>query len=263
MQPPGKIDLTKRLLGLFALIVGLCAPVAQAETEQDRLSNESFEREITKTVSASYLLYLPEGYEDDKAKEWPMMIFLHGSGERGNDLAKVARHGPLKHVRDGKEFPMIIVAPQCPHGHSWEVETLNAFYDDMIEKYRVDPNRVYLTGLSLGGHGTWTWAANNPERFAAIAPVCGWGPDVDYQVLSDMPIWAFHGSEDQAVKLERGQKAITAVSESGGNPEFTVYEGVGHNSWDPAYNNDALYDWMLSHSLKERMQENVEEATEE
>jgi len=233
------------------ILLGL-AISATAETEISRQSRQEFEREIRKTVSADYLLYLPKGYDEEPNKKWPMMIFLHGSGERGDNLKKVTRHGPPKLVEKGKEFPMIIVSPQCPHGQWWNVEMLNAFYDDMMEKYRVDADRVYLTGISMGGNGTWTWAVHNPEKFAAIAPVCGWGPDTNYKKLKDMPIWAHHGDEDQAVALEKGRKAIDSVTEVGGEPEFTVYEGVGHNSWDPAYNNDALYAWMLSHSRKER-----------
>ncbi|WP_309397087.1 dienelactone hydrolase family protein [Cerasicoccus maritimus] len=239
--------------GLFALTLLVLGTPLRAGTEINRQRSAHFEREIVKTVEADYLLYLPEGYEEEPAKKWPLMIFLHGSGERGNNLKKVACHGPPKLVEKGKEFPMIIVSPQCPHGGWWSVEMLNAFYDDIMETYRVDPDRVYLTGISMGGNGTWNWAVNNPEKFAAIAPVCGWGPDVNYAALKDMPIWAFHGDEDQAVELSKGQKAIDAVAEAGGEPEFTVYEGVGHNSWDPTYSNDALYDWMLSHSREERV----------
>lgn len=236
-------------LALAALAIAL--PLS-AKTEISRQSSQHFEREITKTVSAEYLLYLPQGYEEDQDKKWPLMIFLHGSGERGDDLKKVAKHGPPKLVEQGKEFDFIIVSPQCPHGGWWNVEMLNAFYDDIIEQYRVDTNRVYLTGLSMGGNGTWNWAVHNPEKFAAIAPVCGWGPDTNYAKLKDMPIWAFHGDQDQAVELGKGQKVIDRVTEAGGEPEFTVYEGVGHNSWDPTYNNDALYAWMLSHSKEEK-----------
>ncbi|WP_309384964.1 dienelactone hydrolase family protein [Cerasicoccus frondis] len=237
-------------LSVLALFSG---SLSFAETETARQSSEHFEREIVKTVSANYLLYLPEGYDEDATKKWPLMIFLHGSGERGDDLKKVAKHGPPKLVEQGKEFPMIIVSPQCPHGGWWSVEMLNAFYDDIMEKYRVDDDRVYLTGLSMGGNGAWNWAVNSPEKFAALAPVCGWGPDVNYKALANMPIWAFHGDQDQAVALEKGRRVIDAVSEAGGMPEFTVYEGVGHNSWDPTYENEALYDWMLSHSRQERL----------
>lgn len=246
---------TMKLRTLIAWVLGIALlamlPLS-AETQTARQSAQNFERDIVKTVSANYLLYLPKGYDDDPAKKWPLMIFLHGSGERGDNLNKVKRFGPPALVEKGKEFPFIIVSPQCPHQGWWDVDMLNVFYDDMLEKYRVDPNRVYLTGISMGGFGTWEWAARNPEKFAAIAPVCGWGPEINYDKLKDMPIWAFHGDQDQAVDLEKAQLVIDAVSEAGGAPEFTVFEGVGHDSWDPAYNNQALYDWMLSHSKEER-----------
>ncbi|GHB93763.1 dienelactone hydrolase family protein [Cerasicoccus arenae] len=255
MHARPQFDHILRAFGVFAAFLALIAiapTAAQAETELAQQSSEAFEREIKKTVRAQYLLYLPEGYNADQDKRWPLMIFLHGSGERGDNLKKVAKHGPPKLVEQGKEFPFIIVSPQCPHGGWWSTELLNAFYDDIMEKYRIDPSRVYLTGLSMGGNGTWAWAANNPEKFAAIAPVCGWGPEVNYEKLASMPIWAFHGDQDQAVALEKGQKVIDAVTSVGGTPEFTIYEGVGHNSWDPAYSNDALYDWLLSHSKDEQ-----------
>ena len=142
------------LIGVAALAWAGCAthqPVAAASMQ----TPQTFEKTVTKKVRANYLLYLPRDYSATSKKSWPLMLFLHGAGERGTNLTKVAAHGPPKLVAQGKkDFPFIIVSPQCPIGQSWKNDTLLALLDDVITKYRVDTNRLYLTGLSMGGYGT-------------------------------------------------------------------------------------------------------------
>jgi poly(3-hydroxybutyrate) depolymerase len=146
-------------------------PVSGGQSEQ------MLEKQITTNISLRYLLYLPESYSRQKGQKWPLLLFLHGAGERGNDLNLVKKHGPPKLMEQGKEFPFIVVAPQCPSESWWteELDALAALLDEVQSRYAVDPDRVYLTGLSMGGFGTWTLACRYPERFAAIAPICGGG----------------------------------------------------------------------------------------
>lgn len=200
------------------------------------------------TLKLDYLLYLPDDY--GSKEKWPLIIFLHGAGERGSDLNKVKLHGPPKLVEQGSEFDFIIVSPQCPGNAWWPYLSVqvNALIDDILEHYRVDKNRVYLTGLSMGGYGTWAIAGTNPERFAAIAPICGGGDRFLAHNLKNVPVWAFHGAQDPVVPLQRSQEMVDAVNRAGGNAKLTVYPEAGHDAWTQTYSNDELYEWFLSHS---------------
>ena len=206
-------------------------------------------------MEIEYLLSLPEGYSED-GKAWPLMLFLHGAGERGDDVEKVKVHGPPKLIAQGKSLPFIVVSPQCPSRASWsnpdQVAVLTALLDEITEKYRVDESRVYLTGLSMGGYGTWTLASTYPERFAAIAPICGGGQTRMARRLRNMPIWVFHGAKDNVVPLARSEEMVEAIREAGGSVEFTVYPEATHDSWTVTYDNPKLYDWLLSHTYSDR-----------
>lgn len=202
------------------------------------------------SVEIDYLLYLPEGY-GETSKLWPLMLFLHGAGERGSDLDKVKVHGPPKLVAQGKSLPFIIASPQCPSGRSWsdpaQVQVLVALLDDLVEKHQVDESRVYLTGLSMGGYGTWSLASSRPERFAAIVPICGGGQPRMARQLRDVPIWVFHGAKDNVVPLAQSEQMVEAVKAAGGDVQFTVYPEAQHDSWTATYDNPKLYEWLLSH----------------
>jgi len=200
------------------------------------------------TLNMDYLLYLPEEYGKEK-KLWPVMLFLHGTGERGSNLNKVKTHGPPKLIAEGKKFPFIVVSPQCPLGNYWPnmTETVMALIDEIIEKYDVDESRIYMTGLSMGGYGTWTIACTFPDRFAAIAPICGAGQPILAYKLKLTPVWAFHGDEDPTVDPEESRKMVDRVNEADGNAKLTMYKTVAHDSWTKTYENDELYDWFLQH----------------
>ena len=199
-------------------------------------------------VELKYLLYLPQDYDKDAGKAWPLVLFLHGSGERGTDLEAVKKHGPPKLVAEGKQFPFILVSPQCPPEQWWDPFVLKGLLDDVQAKYHVDPDRVYVTGLSMGGFGTWDLARHYPDKFAAIAPICGGGDPQFVQALAHMPAWVFHGEDDPAVPIRRSEEMVDALKKAG-DPEvkFTRYPGVGHDSWVKAYNDPELYEWLLSH----------------
>ncbi len=216
----------------------------------------SFRRPVTRTVGASYLLFLPRGYEQAPQKRWPLILFLHGAGERGTNAWLVATHGPPKLVGSKPEFPFIVASPQCPPGQTWSNETVLALLDELLEQHRVDPARVYLTGLSMGGYGTWSLGLTAPERFAAIVPICGGGDPIKVlladpkqaEALKSLPVWAFHGAKDPVVRVDESERMINALKRFGCREvQLTVYPEAGHDSWSEAYNNPQLYDWLLSH----------------
>jgi len=200
-------------------------------------------------VEANYLLYLPKEYGKDKAGKWPLMLFLHGKGERGEDLEKVKRHGPPKLLARGKEMPFIVVSPQCP-GDSWwpaELDMLKALLDEITETCAVDEDRIYLTRLSMGGFGTWALACDQPRRFAAIAPICGRGDPKKVSRIKHLPVWVFHGAKDRTVPLKGSREMVEALEAAGAEPKFTVYPDAGHDSWTRTYENKELYKWFLTH----------------
>ena len=208
-----------------------------------------FEKEIEQTLELDFLISLPDDYESDEKKSWPLMVFLHGAGERGTDLSKVAIHGPPMKAAAGETFPFLLASPQCPEGEWWTEQPVMELIDYLEKKYRVDPDRIYLTGLSMGGYGTWHFATLAPEKFAAIAPICGGGIPFKMRYIEDLPVWAFHGDQDTAVPVEETTRLIEELKRRGNeSAKMTIYPGVGHNSWVQAYNTSELYDWLLSHS---------------
>jgi predicted peptidase len=205
------------------------------------------EKEIAVTVRMDYLLYLPAGY-NDTSDRFPLVLFLHGAGERGDDLELVKKHGPPKLIAEGKDFPFICVSPQCPKESWWttEARALLAMLDDLSEDYRIDEDRVYLTGLSMGGFGTWALAKEQPDRFAALAPICGGGDPEWAADIMHIPVWVFHGAKDGTVPLEKSREMVDALRAAGADPRFTVYPEAGHDSWTATYVDPAFYDWLLA-----------------
>jgi predicted peptidase len=213
-----------------------------------------------------YRLLRPAKVED--GKRYPLVIFLHGAGERGTDNEKQLVHGVPQFVARREQYPCFLIAPQCPGPQKWvEVDWSAATHTqpekpgdagrmvlELIEKslkeLPIDEKRVYLTGLSMGGYGTWDLAARKSEWFAAIAPVCGGADEATAPKIKDLPIWAFHGAKDTAVKPARSQNMIAALKKAGGNPKYTEYPTVGHNSWDNAYSDPAFYEWLFAQSKK-------------
>ena len=171
--------------------------------------------EGTVKVHLRYLLYLPNDY--DKKGNWPLMLFLHGAGERGDNLELVKKHGPPKLIEEGKAFPFVVVSPQCPEDRWWEPVSLSALLDEIVGKYKIDKDRIYVTGLSMGGFGTWSLATYAPRRFAAIVPICGGGEPITAQMLASVPAWVFHGGKDPVVPLARSQGMVDAMKRAGGN----------------------------------------------
>jgi predicted peptidase len=231
---------------IAVLLLAGCVSLTRSPVMQTGQTAQSFEKPITRVVTCNYLLFLPEGYNDSK-ENWPLIMFLHGAGERGDDLEKVKIHGPPKLVESDPDFPFIIVSPQCPKDEWWSVEVLDALLDEIVTQYRVDENRIYLTGLSMGGFGTWHYAAAHPERLAAIAPICGGGDPKTADAIKDIPAWVFHGAKDDVVPVSKSQEMVDVFKACDADVQFTIYPDAGHDSWTETYNNKALYDFFLSH----------------
>ncbi|MEX2044855.1 MAG: prolyl oligopeptidase family serine peptidase [Opitutus sp.] len=223
-----------------------------------------FERTTTVTLGYKYLMALPEDYGSDAGKRWPLLLFLHGSGERGDDIWLVAKHGPPKLLRESQAGPaarmlaehFIVVSPQCPKGVWWDTDTLLALLDEIIAKHRVDPARVYLTGLSMGGYGAWELGTAHPERFAAMVPICGGGNFLTAygssiakrEALRSLGIWAFHGAKDETVPLEESERMVAVMKRfEVADVRLTIHPEAKHDSWTETYANPDLYDWMLGH----------------
>ena len=205
-----------------------------------------FERDGEKQQeTVRYQLFLPSFY--DKSEPLPLMLFLHGAGERGENLDKVKQWGPPRFVPERPDFPFIVVSPQCPKGQWWDIVLLTALIDQIEQTYPIDADRIVVTGLSMGGYGSWRLAAATPERFAAIAPVCGGGDPETADSLVEIPVWNFHGSADNVVPEQRSLEMVAAIVAAGGERvKHTSYTGVGHDSWKQAYSGDQLWNWLLA-----------------
>lgn len=199
-------------------------------------------------LGVHYWEYTPNSMQE--SEKLPLLIFLHGMGERGNDLNKVKFHGPPSFLDDKKDFPFICISPQCPDTIYWNEELLLPFYDEIIAKYPIDKNRIYITGLSMGGFGTWKSIIAKPDLFAAAVPICGGGDPSKLESIKSLPIWVFHGAKDDVVPLIRSKEMVDGLKELGSNVKFTVYPEATHNSWTETYNNPELYDWLLQQKKK-------------
>ena len=199
-----------------------------------------------------YLTYLPQKYDSTRHKQWPLIIYLHGKSACGNDLSKVSRYGLPFFTERGMQLDAIAISPQCPSGNNWTSEDwLTPFLKEVFKKYRIDTTRIYLTGMSLGGFGTWDLAIKYPHRFAAIAPLCGGGKPQFACAIKDVPIWVFHGDQDEQVPIRRSEEMVDALRKCGGNPKFTVLKGFPHDI-HKTYSDENLYKWMLQYSLNRK-----------
>jgi len=233
---------------LLFIIIMLSVGFAQQRKMELEVTNEN-------EIDLKYLFFLPQDYYSDKNTRWPLILFLHGMGERGTDLELVKIHGIPKIVKTQKDFPFISISPQCPIEYVWrEKEMLQAVESlilKIIKNYRVDKTRVYVTGLSMGGRGTWAIATHRPDLFAAAVPICGGGDPRTAGLLRDLPFWVFHGALDEVHYPEESEKMIHALKEAGSKVRYTLYPEAYHDSWTETYDNPALYDWMLSNRKAE------------
>ena len=260
-----------RLLAVtFAVLAAMTPPVAgqtaDVVKEAGRLLQNPTAAFVEKSLTnadgtkSPYVVCVPAGYDpkSDKAKPLPVILFLHGSGEsKGGGKMPIEQGLCNGHFqKQAKKFPAIVVVPQCETRKTgWNANSPDglraiAMLDATIKEYQCDAGRQYLTGLSMGGYVAWSLAAAYPERWAAVVPICGGGTPSDAEKIKDLPIWAFHGDADGAVKVEKSRDMVAALKAAGGKPRYTELAFVGHNSWDAAYAVDELYSWMFAQKKK-------------
>ncbi|MBI3466431.1 MAG: dienelactone hydrolase family protein [Planctomycetes bacterium] len=244
--------LTARLRGLlsFIIVAQIVSWAAAAETERgfvDRVYRDT-------TGEHKYVVFVPHSYTSDR--QWPVILFLHSAAERGTDGKRQVEEGLGRAIRAHEQtFPFIAVFPQCEDRTGsarggWLPQTSDgaralAILVEVEKTYRTDKDRVYLTGISMGGFGTWAHAAADARRWAAIVPIAGGGDPAWASKIGRMPVWAFHGGEDRAVPVNEERQMIAALRGAGASPKYTEYPRVGHHSWDAAYSTDELYTWLL------------------
>jgi len=234
-------------LAALALVLGGCSSADPWHRAHGQVP-ATFARTKTVATSGQFLLALPEGFEPGSRQRWPLLIFLHGSGEAGSDLERVTVNGPPRLVKDGRRLPFIVVSPQArnqwPYG-AFDPVALDAMLDELLQRLPIDPDRVYLTGLSMGGIWSYGWGTLHPERFAAIVPISGgWNPE-DACRLKSVPVRAFHGAKDDVVPMADSQAMVEAIRACGGDATLTVYPDAGHDAWTRTYEDPALYEWLL------------------
>lgn len=216
-----------------------------------RTEAHTLRAEVIKPVQLRYRLWQPDGTREPPP--WPLILFLHGSGERGDDLALIEREGLPRRLAEGVSLPCMVAAPQCPAESDWELQSdaLLALLDDLQARHPVDPDRIYLTGLSMGGRGAWLLALLRPERFAAVAPICGRrpGPLRPGEIpapLARLPIWAFHGARDTVVPVTETETIVAGLRAAGSDVRCTIYPDADHDSWTTAYAEPEMLPWLLA-----------------
>ncbi len=209
------------------------------------------EQHFTQLPGYHYILFSPEdAYASEKV--WPLIVFLHGVGERGNDLNLVARQGLPRLLKQRRSFPFVTAVPQLPDKEYWISSLVDELIPHVAAQFHIDEDRIYLTGISMGGYGTWMTAINYPNRFAAIAPICGGGDPNAVSAIEDVPVWAFHGAKDPVVPVSESQVMVEALKKAGGDVKLTVYPEGGHDVWTETYESDALYRRFLQQNRKAR-----------
>lgn len=252
-----------RLRMLLALALSFSNIQLNAQnTPQDKIQTpQSFSKQVTRTIGCQYLISFPRNYDATSATNWPMILFLPGAGERGTAVWNVSVIGPAIYAAQHADFPFILVTPQCPAGEIWSNEVLLALLDEVAAKHKVDAKRVYLTGLSLGGFGAWTLGLAHPERFAAVAPICGgsermqvvvaahgFAGSINIEQLRKLPVWVFHGAKDPIVPIEESKRMVEALKYAKCEEVlFTIYPEAYHDAWTETYNSPILYQWFLKH----------------
>lgn len=226
---------------LAALLVCAALPVSvAAQRLSEKMEPRSFELEDGGALP--YRIFEPERKKGEKL---PLVLFLHGAGERGDDNRRQLRHAVRSFIDGQMVRPCIVAAPQCPRGQWWNTDHVVAFAEEMRALDGVDQDRVYLTGLSMGGYATWHVAGMRPELFAAAIPVCGGGQTKDAEKLTGIPIWAFHGDGDRTVRPEASREMVQAIRDAGGELRYTEYPGVGHDSWTQTYADPRVHEWLF------------------
>lgn len=221
-----------------------------AYLESKRITTKTYQNSALSAFGKGYMVYLPEGYEESPDKSWPLLFFLHGYGDRGENLMLLAKASPFMYIREKGALPMIIAAPILSDDLSpaFPDEYMEGVLAEIQSEYRVDAQRIYMTGLSMGGEATWRFAINQPQTFAAIAPLCSYLDHATLEMMKkikDLSVWVIHGADDKAVPVYAGQALAVGLAQVGGNVRFSLLEGHDHDVWTDTYSDAAFYDWLL------------------
>lgn len=232
---------------LGAILIGATVVSSPMKPRDDIFLEKRFERKSREfIIKGEYLLFLPGGYSDS-SKPFPLILFLHGASSKKMGYNRLKTKGPAPFIETRPDFPFILISPSCPLGGGWSVGFLGALLDEVTEKYRVDQDRIYVTGISMGGFGTWRLALAFPHRFAAIAPVAG---AVDLRRVCDLknlPVWIMHGAIDEQIPPHVSEQAFETLRACGGDVNFTLFKDSPHDCSDKAYGRPDLYEWFLTH----------------
>jgi predicted peptidase len=249
LSPTREVTIIAFQLFIFGIASIVCVrvggeAVAEPNSPPNRQREQTLQREVPHKVQIQYLLFLPKGYEKS-AEKWPVILYLHGGSLRGDDIGQMKKYGLAEKVEADADFPFIVVSPQCHKGEIWtDVDALGAILDEVARTHRVDPDRVYVTGHSMGGRGALYTAYKMPERFAAVialgpvSPITAWA-----EKLASLPLWVFHGPNDQFTPLKEVEELVHAIEAKGGHPQFTVLPGRDHYILD-VYDRPDLYEWL-------------------
>ena len=249
------------ILTLLAALPLMTLPASAAD-HRDRFEARTFKDAAGKTLP--YRLLSPK--EVRPGEKYPLVLFFHGAGECGTDNEKQLVHGMNDFASDEimAKYPAFVVAPQCPEGEQWVDTPWTAdshtmkdkpavplkqsleLVDKLAKELPVDTNRLYITGLSMGGFGVWDAIQRHPDRFAAAVPICSGGDPAFAEKIKHVPVWAFHGDSDTTVKLKRSREMIDALKKAGGNPKYTEYAKTGHDSWTKTYADPKMYEWLFA-----------------
>ncbi len=252
---------------MMAIVLFGSALVASAADPAPPAEDAAFETRQYQDANGATLLYrlLKPDTTGPERKAHPLLVFLHGAGERGSDNKAQLKHGKQMMLTAAKKYGAYVLVPQCPRGRKWAEVDWGKSEQKMPEKaappmrlvlevvgklqkqYRIDADRLYVMGLSMGGYGTWDVIQRYPGMFAAAVPICGGGDESRAERIAKVPIWAFHGGDDRVVPVSRSQNMIKAIRAAGGKPKYTEYPGVGHASWTPAFKDPELLKWLFSH----------------
>lgn len=212
---------------------------------------QSHKSSIEISATWEYLLYLPSDYQNDTTTQFPLMLYLHGGGESGGNIEELKRHGLPGLIEEGKEFPFIILSPQNPHKKKfWDDTAVIALLDEVQKNYRVDPKRIYLLGVSRGAYGAWHLMVQYPDRFAAVVAISGEAPATYAQWVTNMPVWVFHGMEDESIPISESDSMVAALRKNGNQVRYTRYEDTGHDAWTATFKNQEVYEWLLRQRTK-------------
>ena len=221
-----------------------------ASTSVKVAGDDGQEREVT----LRYWLFVPADYSADETKRWPLVLFLHGSGERGDDLELVKKHGPPKLLDSKPDIPAVVISPQSPTERRWNAAELAKLVEFAANNLRIDRQRLYVTGLSMGGSGTWSLLAESPGLFAAAVPICGRGDLAKIDAIAKTPVWVTVGAKDRDVTVKNNLDMVSALTAAGGVAGFTLYPDLEHDCWTATYEDPAVWKWLLSQKLAEKQQ---------